>query len=506
MTRDPLKELKLHKYRPLLQPRALRDCPAALCDADGHPLWAPREEDARAVAAACVRIFERGFGWDSEDETRRVELDGTETLFYRPVPAAGGPLAWLVLLVPAAQRATGATDLDAVDDILRGVTACLAEEHRLNGELYGLAEELSHRYEELNMLYSLREGVPEEGDRSVQRFLDGFAELIDVDVAAFVTVGRTLPIHATNLSRPIPNLDLVLVALRGDLFRFVQASRKILVLNAEDDPRRAFVLTNMPFKMLACPLGDTGTVDHMLVLLRHTQRPDFSNSDRSLARVVTDQVGLMLRNQSMMGRLKRFGEQTAGALIEALEAKDPYTRGHSERVQIVSIELGRALGFQPPELEDLFWGSIFHDVGKLGVPDAILCKPGRLTADEYDFIKIHPERSYEILKHVEYLRQDALHGARHHHERFDGLGYPHGLSGRAIPLQARIIAVADTYDAVTSSRSYRAGRSHDEAMAVIREAAGTQLDPQIVARLEELCTDGPRWPARGSLETLVGDG
>ena len=133
--------------------------------------------------------------------------------------------------------------------------------------------------------------------------------------------------------------------------------------------------------------------------------------------------------------------EMAAALIEAVEAKDPYTRGHSERVHHIAMEIGRALRLPARELDNLFWGSLLHDVGKIGIPDAVLCKPGRLTRDEFTFIMVHPERSYEILRHIDRL-QGAVPGARHHQEKYDGTGYPHGLAGNDIPYNARIIAVA----------------------------------------------------------------
>jgi len=138
---------------------------------------------------------------------------------------------------------------------------------------------------------------------------------------------------------------------------------------------------------------------------------------------------------------------------------------------------------------------LLHDVGKIGIPDAVLCKPSRLTPDEYSFIKVHPERSYEILRHIKHLEKAVL-GARHHQEMYDGKGYPHGLKGEHIPLHGRIIAVPDTYDSITSSRAYRAGRSHEIAMQEIERVSGTQLDPAIVKVFKELVAAEPEWLQR----------
>jgi HD-GYP domain-containing protein (c-di-GMP phosphodiesterase class II) len=273
-------------------------------------------------------------------------------------------------------------------------------------------------------------------------------------------------------------------------------SRQPLILNRSEDPRRKYLLPHMPYKFLAAPVLDNESVHGVLMLVRQDDRADFSNSDRNLAIVIADQLGVMLRNRAMLEGMRKFGEQMAGALIEAVEAKDPYTRGHSERVQAISVHVGEALGLPRTDLEDLFWGSIMHDIGKIAIPDVILSKPGLLTADEYTFVKTHPERSYEILHHIEYLNRSAQDGARYHHERFDGGGYPMGLEGKGIPLAARVIAVADTYDAMTSSRSYRPAMSHDDAIAEIVRVSGRQLDPEVVNAFQSWCQVDPDWLRR----------
>jgi HD-GYP domain-containing protein (c-di-GMP phosphodiesterase class II) len=128
----------------------------------------------------------------------------------------------------------------------------------------------------------------------------------------------------------------------------------------------------------------------------------------------------------------------------------------------------------------LFWASILHDVGKIGIPESVLNKPGKLTDQEFLWIKTHPEKGHKILLPIKPL-VDSMDGILYHHERFDGKGYPAGLNGHAIPLQARIIAVADTFDAITSDRPYRPGKRPEEALAIMNEVAGTQLDRQLVS-------------------------
>ncbi|MBK7115700.1 MAG: HD-GYP domain-containing protein [Proteobacteria bacterium] len=239
----------------------------------------------------------------------------------------------------------------------------------------------------------------------------------------------------------------------------------------------------------------TDRVDSIVVLINHMHKKDFSNSDRNLTEILANQLSSLSNMHLLLEGMREFNQQLAMTLIEAVEAKDPYTRGHSDRVHHLSMEIGRAMGLPEDELEDLHWGSLLHDVGKIGIPDAVLCKPSRLSKDEYTFIMVHPERSYEILRHVKHLEKAVL-GARHHQEMYDGKGYPHGLKGNNIPLHGRIIAVADTYDSITSSRAYRAGRSHEVAMKEIARVAGSQLDPAIVEVFQRMVAAEPEWLKR----------
>jgi putative nucleotidyltransferase with HDIG domain len=173
-------------------------------------------------------------------------------------------------------------------------------------------------------------------------------------------------------------------------------------------------------------------------------------------------------------------QATLQALSAALDARDRETEGHSQRVTRYALLLAKQLGLRDARtLESLEWGALLHDVGKIGVPDAILLKPARLTDEEWLQMRRHPETGFKILRDITFLR-GALDVVLHHHERWDGDGYPHGLKGEGIPLPARIFSVADTLDAITTTRPYRAGRSFAEARAEIMRQRGTQFDPAIV--------------------------
>ena len=175
-------------------------------------------------------------------------------------------------------------------------------------------------------------------------------------------------------------------------------------------------------------------------------------------------------------------DRTVSALIQAVETKDYYTRGHSERVSRATVLIAREWGLREDRVNVIRYAGLLHDVGKLGVPTKVLQKQGKLNDTEFDAIKLHPMRGYEMLREITFL-EEALTGVVHHHERMDGRGYPMGLVEQEIPEFARIIMVADAFDSMTSTRSYRAAKSVDEAVAELRKWQGQQFDPAAVDAL-----------------------
>ena len=172
-------------------------------------------------------------------------------------------------------------------------------------------------------------------------------------------------------------------------------------------------------------------------------------------------------------------------LAEAIDAKDTYTKGHSSRVAEYSREIARRAGYTTEKQEEIYMMGLLHDVGKIGVPNAVINKPGRLTDEEFEIIKTHPGRGAKILQNIEEMPKLAI-GARCHHERYDGRGYPDRISGEDIPEEARIIAVADAYDAMTSNRSYRGVLPQDVVRSEVEKGSGTQFDPKFAAIMLEI--------------------
>jgi putative nucleotidyltransferase with HDIG domain len=182
-------------------------------------------------------------------------------------------------------------------------------------------------------------------------------------------------------------------------------------------------------------------------------------------------------------------ERTLHAFVRAVELKDPYTSRHSERVAEIAVELHRELGASEEVLERRYYGALLHDIGKVAVSGRILTKPGRLTPDEFEIVTRHPATGAFVVSGVSFL-SDVVAEILHHHERLDGHGYPSRLSGDDIPFEARVLAVADTFDALTSDRPYRRGFSDKEALAEIRRSAGSQLDSNPVEALARLLGSG----------------
>ncbi len=240
--------------------------------------------------------------------------------------------------------------------------------------------------------------------------------------------------------------------------------------------------------ILAVPLRAQGKVIGVVQLLNPVGRDRFTAGDLWRMGQFAAILAPTLQNARLWSAHRRQFFNTVTVLAEALERRDPYTGGHVRRVVAYSVLLGRQMGLSREELRDLRLAATLHDVGKIAIPDRILGKPSPLDPDEAEIMRRHAAEGAAIVSHLE--NPWVLHGVRSHHERVDGKGYPDGLTDPEIPLAARIIAVADTYDAMTTSRPYRTGLPHERACEEILKSVDTQLCARVVTAFRALCDSG----------------
>jgi hypothetical protein len=245
-----------------------------------------------------------------------------------------------------------------------------------------------------------------------------------------------------------------------------------------------------------------------IILERAKDAPPFSASEMLIVESLATFCGDLIRNHRLVRELRDMSIAMVRSLVSAVDQKDEYTCGHSLRVGYYATALGRELNLTEVELQMLQWSALLHDVGKIGIRDAVLNKTGRLSDEEFSHIKEHPVRSHQVVRTVPQLA-DALDGVLYHHERYDGTGYPAGLKGEGIPLQARIIQIADVFDALTSNRSYRGAYDWATALAILREESGRTVDPRLQATFDriirkELEGDPDAWPVLVERATRFG--
>ncbi|MCK9223584.1 MAG: HD domain-containing protein [Candidatus Muirbacterium halophilum] len=257
----------------------------------------------------------------------------------------------------------------------------------------------------------------------------------------------------------------------------------VLIVNSPQDDSRfsngKSIFENSIKAAIAAPLKYKGENIGVIYLDRQADTEGFNNSDKEFFKSYANYCSLSFERVKMFSELEESYLASIKVLANVLDAKDPYTHGHSERVMEYSVAIAYKMGLNEKDVKNIEFGALLHDIGKVGVDLSILNKPGRLTEDEFAIIKTHPEQGYQIIAPVKFL-QDKFSAIKYHHEKWDGTGYPDGLSGEDIPLDARIVAVADTFDAMTSTRSYRKALDKEIAVEEIKRVSGTQFDPRIV--------------------------
>lgn len=349
----------------------------------------------------------------------------------------------------------------------------------LEREVVSLSDQLANTYEELSLIYQLSGGM------RVNRGAGDFFKQACVDLMGVMDVrGVGVSLRADQLDVPGPVLYGQLALPPGHVHRlgeellklFERRPAAVLVNDLSADGSLAW-LGEHARRLLAAPLQRQDAVLGCLFAL-DKRCGDFDTVDAKLLNSIANESAIYLENAMLYDDVRGLVMGLLHSLTSAVDAKDPYTCGHSERVALLARMTAESAALATTLVERIYMAGLLHDVGKIGVPEAVLQKTGRLTAEEFEQMKKHPEIGARILRDVRQVG-DLIPGVLHHHERYDGKGYPHGLAGDQIPLMGRIICLADSFDAMTSNRTYRKALPLEVALTEMRRCAGTQFDPQL---------------------------
>ncbi|MBL1218025.1 MAG: HD-GYP domain-containing protein [Planctomycetes bacterium] len=354
---------------------------------------------------------------------------------------------------------------------------------RQESELTKLSQQLAETYEELNLLYRLGQELTVSGDprcfvqslcqdllevmsfRWVAVKLFDLPELSEQLAGMFVCEGTT--------QKTINEAEQAVEALA----QMPQVHKPAVVLDIAS--QWGHLLPALGNSLLAYPLYKGETMYGLIVAIdKDPEAGDISSVDLKLVGSTASQLRIFLDNVTLYDQMHLMFLGTLEALTAAVDAKDRYTCGHSQRVALLSRQLAEALGLPPDRVERIHIAGLMHDVGKIGVPESVLCKAGKLTKEEYEIIKGHPEIGANIVKDIPHF-DDIIPGVLYHHERYDGKGYPHGLAGEDIPMMGRLLALADSFDAMSSTRTYRAALPRERVLEEIQACAGSQFDPDL---------------------------
>ena len=365
------------------------------------------------------------------------------------------------------------------------------EVNRLNVELTDLNAELSQKVTMLKAINgATRTLVSVTDTRSVlEQTMTPIVEVFGFDRAMIMLVneaGTDLEYRygvgeSPEATERLRDYSIPLSRDQNLMIRVLKRKKPVLIRDVQAaglNPTNRILADFRPSSFIVCPLIAEDRVIGILGADRRGEHKRLTNNDLEFVSIFANNIATAFLRARLDEELKTSYVSAVRALVQAIEEKDPYTRGHSERVAALVVQIAHVLGLPDAEIEYLRFGSILHDVGKIGIPESIVRSPKPLSAAEFKIIQKHPMKGVEILQPITFIK-DHMHLVRNHHERWDGRGYPDGLAGNDIPVGAQIVAVADAFDAMTSSRPYRRGMPPRQAVREIRKNAGTQFSHQI---------------------------
>jgi HD-GYP domain-containing protein (c-di-GMP phosphodiesterase class II) len=424
-----------------------------------------REGATRVGLSGAVIFTDRVFKSDElidECEARRLSLQ-TVSL----------ELSDLIRTSPVQLQQTIATIRWTYDDLLRSALDSAA--------LDQFGEKLSQAYEETALLFRLSRllGCVSDPVELVRTFCQQLQEIMP-----FSWLGVRFDPARTELRGLAAGMILSGIPPCGSE-QVDRASVELVKSWGEDDwtrvlrPGESALADAVGSEVLAEPITFDGhVIGGLFAGNKRGPDADISSEETQFIDAAASFLGIFHENAARFSEQRVMFLGVLKAMTASIDAKDPYTRGHSERVGHLASRLALAAGLDPQQAERYRIAGLVHDVGKIGIPEAVLSKAGKLTPAEFEIIKKHPEIGYQILRDIP-LMHDILPGVLHHHERFDGRGYPHKLAGENIPLIARMLALADTFDSMISTRAYRPALPRQRVLEEIRNCSGSQFDPRL---------------------------
>ncbi len=458
------------------------DMSLVLTTADGGPAYSDPDSGSVPDLDVLRRLNAEVAG---KEENAIVSLDDGRTACVAPVNGDSEVVGALVAYSHNGITApTDRAQASSVFAVLSPFAILLGDNISKDVAIDSLTDEIALRYEELTYVYELAGNM--EIDQRLSLSLD---KIFGTALTSLELDGLVLFTEQTGQSQvyvpPDGETELTaddlscLARLEHQARSAVSESGNPWIANELHKDARFPDATQGCSHLIAVPVNVQDDDQGVITVVRSSAEHRFYIGDVKLISALAKQVAIVIRNARLFGEVRSLFLNLVKSLIAIVEAKHKHTRGHSERVHAISGFLADQLGLVGKTREALHWASLFHDIGKISIPDAILNKPGKLTDEEFDTIKRHPAEGYEVLSHIEQLH-DALPGIRHHHEKMDGTGYPDRIEGDEIPLIARVIAVADVYDALTSTRSYRPKMSEDKALGIMRDGEGNHFDPRVL--------------------------
>jgi putative nucleotidyltransferase with HDIG domain len=348
----------------------------------------------------------------------------------------------------------------------------LKEATQKNRELMNINQELQQKMRDLEVISLILQKLEQANTikNLINTLVNLAGEITLCDEACFCTFSNDCPDPSILASFSRSKRDLALNA------RYILSKNIKKVVN---DGIPLIINNNQNSCTMAIPLKIKASTFGVLVLYADDKTGRFSGKDLYYLNFLLKKASSLVENLALYENIFESLFAQLYAFVETIEARDPYTKQHSHRVSLYAMSIAEAMNCTQEEIDKLNVAGLLHDIGKIGTPDNILMKPARLSADEFAVIKKHPITGSTIIGHLG-MWLDEQNIIRHHHERFDGKGYPDGLKSDEIPLLSRILSVADVYDALTSDRSYREKMREDEALKIIRENSGSQFDPRVV--------------------------